>query len=98
MPDRPWRLAPAGCRRRYSSHTPRAASVPLPTAASPGMTQRRADWAAAGVAGWVGDPVTTGADTVGWLTGGWVMGGAVAGGAVGAGVVVGGATWVEASE
>jgi hypothetical protein len=51
MGDRPCRLEPGGCRRRYSAHTPSAASVPLPKATSPGMIQRLARWAAAGVAG-----------------------------------------------
>src|SRR6266536_2636254 len=84
MRDRPCRLEPAGCRRRYSSHTPSAASAPLPRATSPGMIQRLASWAAAGMAGWPGGPATAGADTCGWVTGG-----VVADGAAGAGVVVG---------
>src|SRR6266536_5051690 len=84
MRDRPCRLGPAGCRRRYSSHTPSAASVPLPRATSPGMIQRLAGWAAAVVAGWAGGSATAGAATCGWVTGG-----AVADGAAGAGVVVG---------
>jgi hypothetical protein len=84
MGDRPCRLGPAGCRRRYSAHTPSAASVPLPRATSPGMIQRLARWAAAGVADCVGGPVTAGADTAGAVTVG-----PVAGGGTGAGVVVG---------
>src|SRR6266566_282618 len=51
MRERPCRLEPAGCRRRYSSNTPSAASVPLPSAASPGPIQRLAGWAAAVPAG-----------------------------------------------
>src|SRR6266536_6303951 len=78
MPDRPWRLGPAGCRRRYHSPTPNAASVPLPSATSPGMTQGLAGWAAGVVAG--------GAGTCGWVTGG-----IVSVSSAGAGVVVVGA-------
>src|SRR6266516_5590825 len=83
MRERPCRLEPAGCRRRYSSNTPSAASVPLPSAASPGPIQRLAGWAAAVAAGWADGPATAGTGTCGWVTGG-----VVAVGAAGAGVVV----------
>jgi hypothetical protein len=103
MRERPGPTGPPGCRRRYSSHTPRAARPPLPRAASPGMIQRVAALAAAGVAGWPGFPVTAGAGAAGWPTAGWVAGGwvavrVVAGGATGAGPPAGVATWVEPSE
>jgi hypothetical protein len=79
MRDRACRLRLAGCRRRYHSHAPSAASVPLPRAASHGIIQRLA----AGLAGGVGGPLAAGAATAGWTSDGPVAGG------VGAGVVVG---------